>query len=55
MTTTETRFMPALRTPDIDSFDVRQAIAGFLAGYGDTTREAYGLDLRQWLSWCDNH
>jgi site-specific recombinase XerD len=29
-----------------------------LAGYGESTREAYSLDLRQWhqwLSWCDNH
>jgi site-specific recombinase XerD len=31
------------------------AVAGFLAGYGDTTRQAYSLDLRQWLRWCDNH
>ena len=55
MTTTETRFAPALVSPDFDSFAVRQAIAGFLAGYGDTTREAYSLDLRQWLRWCDTH
>ncbi len=55
MTTKETRFMPALWTPDIDSFEVRQAIAGFLAGYGEMTREAYSLDLRQWLRWCDTH
>ncbi len=47
MTTTETRFVPALIEPDFDSFAVRQAMAAFLAGYGDTTREAYSLDLRQ--------
>jgi hypothetical protein len=41
--------VPAVLAPDFDSFAVRQAIAGFLAGYGDTTRDAYGLDLRQWL------
>ena len=55
MTITETSFVPALVSPDFDSFAVRQAVAGFLAGYGDTTRQAYSLDLRQWLRWCDNH
>ena len=40
---------------DFDSFAVRQAIAGFLAGYGDATRDAYSLDLRQWLGWCTSH
>ena len=42
MTTTESTYLPALASPDFDSFAVRQAIAGFLAGYGETTREAYG-------------
>ncbi|MDH4117496.1 MAG: site-specific integrase, partial [Acidimicrobiia bacterium] len=52
MTTTHTALMPAVVAPDFDSFAVRQAIAGFVAGYGDTTRDAYSLDLRQWLRWC---
>jgi hypothetical protein len=30
----------------------RLALAGFLAGYRDLTREAYALDLRQFTSWC---
>jgi integrase/recombinase XerD len=30
----------------------RLALAGFLAGYTDLTREAYALDLRQYTSWC---
>jgi site-specific recombinase XerD len=30
----------------------RLALAGFLAGYGGLTREAYELDLRQYASWC---
>ena len=55
MTTTEATYLPALAAPDFDSFAVRQAIAGFLAGYGTSTREAYGLDLRQWLRWCASH
>jgi site-specific recombinase XerD len=29
------------------------ALAGFLAGYGGRTREAYSLDLRQFLAWCE--
>jgi integrase/recombinase XerD len=30
----------------------RLALARFLAGYRGLTREAYGLDLRQFTSWC---
>ena len=30
----------------------RAALAGFLAGYRGLTREAYMLDLRQYMSWC---
>ena len=33
----------------------RLALAGFLAGYGGLAREAYGLDLRQFASWCHQH
>ena len=29
-----------------------QALLGFLAGYSGLTREAYQLDLRQWVQWC---
>jgi integrase/recombinase XerD len=32
-----------------------QSLAGFLAGYGGLTREAYQLDLRQWVQWCTEH
>src|SRR5262245_40614842 len=28
------------------------AVGGFLAGYGGLTREAYQLDLRQYVEWC---
>jgi site-specific recombinase XerD len=31
----------------------RLAMAGFLAGYRGVTREAYSLDLRQFVGWCD--
>ncbi len=30
----------------------RAALAGFLAGYSGLTRDAYTLDLRQYMSWC---
>ena len=30
----------------------RLALAGFLAGYSGLTRDAYELDLRQFVSWC---
>jgi Phage integrase, N-terminal SAM-like domain len=33
----------------------RLALAGFLAGYTGLTREAYGLDLRQFASWCQEY
>ncbi len=33
----------------------RLALAGFLAGYSGLAREAYGLDLRQFASWCHQH
>ena len=29
--------------------------AGFLAGYSGRTREAYSLDLRQFIAWCHSH
>jgi site-specific recombinase XerD len=31
------------------------ALAGFLAGYSGLTREAYALDLRQYVAWCTEH
>ena len=31
------------------------ALAGFLAGYSGLTRDAYALDLRQFLAWCTGH
>ena len=34
---------------------VRQAIAEFLVGFGESTRDAYSLDLRQWMRWCASH
>jgi site-specific recombinase XerD len=33
----------------------RLAPAGFLAGYSGLTRQAYELDLRQFVGWCQQH
>jgi len=33
----------------------RLALAGFLAGYSGLTRQAYELDLRQFVGWCQHH
>ena len=30
-------------------------LAGFLAGYTGLTSDAYELDLRQYVAWCDDH
>jgi hypothetical protein len=30
----------------------RLALAGFLAGYSGLTRQAYELDLHQYVAWC---
>jgi site-specific recombinase XerD len=36
--------------------DVEQyALAAFLAGYRGLTRDAYALDLRQFIAWCQEH
>lgn len=33
----------------------RLALGGFLAGYSGLTRDAYELDLRHYIAWCDDH
>jgi integrase/recombinase XerD len=33
----------------------RLALAGFLAGYRGATGDAYALDLRQFVVWCEDH
>jgi site-specific recombinase XerD len=37
---------------EIFTTEEEQTLVGFLAGYGGLTREAYQLDLRQWVQWC---
>ena len=46
----------ALATRDELFSDGEQlALAGFLAGYSGLTRDAYTLDLRQYVAWCTEH
>ena len=33
----------------------RLALASFLAGYRGLTRDAYALNLRQFVAWCERH
>lgn len=34
---------------------IRLAVAGYLAGSSQLTRQVYALDLRTWVSWCERH
>ena len=43
------RFDPVFADPK------RLALGGFLAGYSGLTRDAYELDLRQYVAWCEEH
>ncbi len=36
-----------------DATQVRSAVAGFLAGYGGSTRRSYATDLRLFAAWCE--
>ena len=46
-----------LVTRDDEQFstDEQLALAGFLAGSSGLTRDAYTLDLRQYVAWCTEH
>jgi integrase/recombinase XerD len=40
---------------ELFSTNEQLALAGFLAGYSGLTRDAYTLDLRQYVAWCTEH
>ena len=46
-TTTAVAVRPVLFTPEEEL-----GLVGFLAGYSGLTRDAYALDLRQYVAWC---
>jgi hypothetical protein len=41
-----------VRFDPLFSPEEEQALTGFLAGFGGLTRDAYQLDLRQYVGWC---
>ena len=43
------------RVDPLFSASEQLALAGFLAGYSGLTRDAYALDLRQFVKWCTEH
>ena len=43
------------RRDQLFSTNEQLALAGFLAGYSGLTRDAYTLDLRQYVAWCTEH
>lgn len=51
MTTTTPTTAVAVVDPAFSDAE-RYALAAFLAGYRGLTREAYALDLRQFIAWC---
>jgi integrase/recombinase XerD len=51
MTTTTPMTEVAVVDPAFSDAE-RYALAAFLAGYRGLTREAYTLDLRQFIAWC---
>jgi integrase/recombinase XerD len=54
MTTTTPTTEVAVVDPAFSGAE-RYALAAFLAGYRGLTREAYALDLRQFIAWCEEH
>ena len=56
MTTTSTTATTEIAVLDPQFSDAERYVLGaFLAGYRGLTRDAYALDLRQFVAWCDEH
>lgn len=52
MTTSTSERRELVRRHEILTVEEEAALVGFLAGYSGLTREAYQLDLRQYVEWC---
>jgi site-specific recombinase XerD len=52
MTSSTTNTQTIALRSELFSTQEELALAGFLAGYSGLTREAYMLDLRQYVAWC---
>ena len=56
MTTTTTSPTTGIAVLDPQFSDAeRYALGAFLAGYRGITRDAYALELRQFVAWCEQH
>jgi integrase/recombinase XerD len=55
MSLRESSGVMAVAWSDSDLASLGKVVAGYLAGFGESTRKAYGLDLRQWIHWCRSH
>jgi integrase/recombinase XerD len=52
MSTNQPRPLPAQQPESLEALALARMVGAFLAGYGEVTRAAYALDLRQWMEWC---
>jgi site-specific recombinase XerD len=52
MTTSTHENRELVRRAEVLTVEEEVALVGFLAGYSGLTREAYQLDLRQYVEWC---
>ena len=55
MSTNQPTHLPARPSESFDGLALARTVAAFLAGYGEVTRNAYALDLRQWIEWCQSN
>ena len=55
MSTNQPTHLPARPSEGLDGLALARTVAAFLAGYGEVTRNAYALDLRQWVEWCQSN
>jgi integrase/recombinase XerD len=55
MSLRESSSVIAMAWSDSDLDSLGKVVAGYLAGFGESTRRAYSLDLRQWIGWCRSH
>jgi integrase/recombinase XerD len=56
MTTTSTTPTTEIAVLDPQFSDAeRYALGAFLAGYRGQTRDAYAVDLRRFVAWCEQH
>ena len=54
MNTTTTTTEVAVFEPAFSDGE-RYALAAFLTGYRGLTRDAYALNVRQFIAWCEEH